>query len=165
MWREPWRCEDVVVIPAELRRTLGSLTKTAKVGFFQLWLYSFPDCLLYSHEPAVPSELRRTLGFLTKKPCVLLEDRMNPQPFVSLGVASNFCLKQTSTQRQNKSLDPINYSIYQIVNNGFQASISVMLYYTLLALSPWGKLLLRSLCVCKFPCLVFNLIIMNSPLF
>lgn len=120
----------------------GLLDKNSQSWFLSTLTLFFPwlsliPCLLYSHEHAVPSELRRTLGFLTKKPCILLEDRMNPQPFVSLGVASNFCLKQTSTQRQNKSLDPINYSIYQIVNNGFQASISVMLCYTLLALSPW----------------------------
>lgn len=51
----------------------------------------------------------------------------------SLGVASNFCLKQTSAQRQNKNVYPINYSIYQILCDGFQASISVMLYCTWLA--------------------------------
>lgn len=125
------------VIPPEHRRTLGSFTKTVKVGFSQLWLFFSPWLFVVLTWTVVPPELRRTLGFLTKKPCILLEDRVNPQPFVSLGVASNFCLKQISTLRQNKSLDPINYSIYQIVNNGLRASISVMLYYTLLALSPW----------------------------
>lgn len=114
------------VIPAALGRTRGSSTKAVKVGSFQLWPYSSPDCSLHSHEPKVPPELRRTLGSSTKKPC------MSPQPFVSLGVASNLCLKQTSAQRQNKNVYPINYSIYQILSNGFQASISVMLYCT------WG---------------------------
>lgn len=82
--------------------------------------------------PIVPKELRRTLGFLTKKPCILWEDSMRPQPFVSLGAASNSCLKLTSTQHQNKSLDPINYRVYQIFCKCLH--LIVMLIYTLLAL-------------------------------
>lgn len=54
-----------------------------------------------------------------------------------LGVASNFCLNRTSTQRQSKSLDPINYSIYRTLCNCVLASIRVMLYYTLLGLVAW----------------------------
>lgn len=115
--------------------------------------------------PVVPSEPRRTLGFLTKKPCIHLEDRMRPQPFVSLGAVSNFCLKQTSTQRQNKSLDPINYRIYQILCNSLR--FAVMLNFTLLALATLVYLFVRSLCGSTFPCLfcyLVMIIMVNSPL-
>lgn len=76
------------LVPAELRRTLGSLTKQSKlVSFNSDLVLSVTICCTHMN-PAEPSELRRTLGFLTKKPCILLEDRMRPQPFVSLGTAS-----------------------------------------------------------------------------
>lgn len=101
IWWVPWRCEGIGAV-----------------------------CCTHMN-PVVHTELRRTLGFLTKKPCILLEDLMRPQPFVSLGVASNFCLKQTSTRRQNKSLDPINYRTYQIFCKCFH--FVVMLNYALLA--------------------------------
>lgn len=144
------------------RRTLGYLTKTVKVGFFQLWpCFSLTVCCTHMN-PAAPSELRRTLGFLTKKPCILLEDRMRPQPFVSLGAASNFCLKQTSTLRQNKSLDPINYRVYQISGSGFH--LVVMLNYTLLALPTLVLLFVRSLHGCAIQCIFCCLAIANRPL-
>lgn len=143
---EPWRCEGIGGSSNRAQEDIGLLDKIVNVGFFQLWPCFFPDCLLYSDEPVVPSELKRTLGFLTKKPCILLEDRMRPQPFVSLGAASNFCLKQTSTQCQNRSLDPINYRIYQIACKCFH--FVVMVNYILFAHAALVELLVRSLWSC-----------------
>ena len=67
----------------------------------------------------IPATLRRTPGLLTKEPCVLWENCVRPQPFVSFGADPNPCLKQTSTRRRNQCLDPINYRAYLILCKRF----------------------------------------------
>ena len=122
LWWEPWRCVGI-----------GPLRCTHM-------------------NPAAPAELRRTLGFLTKKPCILLEDHMRPQPFVSLGSASNLCLTQTSARRQNRSLGPINYRIISHLLRTLQLGCDAQLYIVGSG-SSVGLASCEVIMCCTFPCL------------
>lgn len=128
---EPWRCEGLVgVVPAEPRRTLGSSTKQSKLVSFNYDLVlSLTVCCTHMN-PRSSIRAQEDSGLLDKEALY---------PFGRTHEAAAFCfpsaqlLKQTSTQRQNKSLDPINYRIYQILCSS--AHFVVMLNYTLLALA------------------------------
>lgn len=128
---EPWRCEGLVgAVPAEPRRTLGSSTKQSKLVSFNYDLVlSLTVCCTHMN-PRSSIRAQEDSGLLDKEALY---------PFGRTHEAAAFCfpsaqlLKQTSTQRQNKSLDPINYRIYQILCSS--AHFVVMLNYTLLALA------------------------------